>query len=347
MIPKIAFTALLILSSCIISDKKEQKSEIQILSEKISHNPADIDLLYSRVNYNKSINELESALFDLKEIIILDSLNAFHHNNIAAVYFELLKGNNPKPTLPALVQYHLEKSLRLNSKSKDALSLMGELLLAYNKNEDAIKSLNASLELDYNQEKTHMLMGYAFKQLKQNENAINCFRNAININPDFFEAHMQLGQIFHLLSDTTALIYYNNALKLKPADEMALYNKALFYQNLLQWNNALDAYAALHKVSPFNSDAHYNLGFIHMELGLYDIATNNFSDAIYSNSEFYEAYYSRGNCFETLGNIAQAESDYKRAISINQEYEYAIQALEILQKKIIINIISNEYTRKN
>ena len=114
---------------------------------------------------------------------------------------------------------------------------------------------------------------------------------------------------------------------------MVLYNKALFYQSMLDWNNALSAYAELHKVSPFHSSGHYNLGFIHMELELYDVATNNFSDAIYSNSEFYEAYYSRGNCFETLGNIEQAESDYKRAIEINPQYVYAIEALASLREK--------------
>jgi len=143
---------------------------------------------------------------------------------------------------------------------------------------------------------------------------------------------MQLGQIFHLLGDTTALVYYNNALNLSPSNEMVLYNKALFYQSMLDWNKALDAYAELHKVNKFHSSGHYNLGFIHMELGLYDVASNNFSDAIYSDSEFYEAYYSRGNCFETLGNIAQAESDYKRAIDINPEYIYAIEALESLRE---------------
>jgi tetratricopeptide (TPR) repeat protein len=332
MIRKIAFIALLILASCSSSEEKEQKSEIQILSEKITQNPTDIDLLYSRVNYNKSKNNLESALFDLKEIVRLDSLNAINHNNIAEVYFELSKDKNPNPKHPSLVKYHLEKSIKIDDKNKEALALMGELFLAYNKYEDAIKSFNASLKLEYNQEKSHMLMGYAFKQLKQTDNAINCFRNAVNINPDFFEAHMQLGHIFHLLGDTTALIYYNNALNLKPTDEMVLYNKALFYQSMLDWNNALDAYVVLHKVSPFHSSGHYNLGFIHMELGLYDVATNNFSDAIYSNSEFYEAYYSRGNCFETLGNIAQAESDYKRAIAINSQYTYAIEALESLRE---------------
>ena len=36
---------------------------------------------------------------------------------------------------------------------------------------------------------------------------------------------------------------------------------------------------------------------------------------------------------ETLENIKQAEIDYKRAIEINPEYTFAIEALEQLQLK--------------
>jgi len=68
-----------------------------------------------------------------------------------------------------------------------------------------------------------------------------------------------------------------------------------------------------------------------MELDLHDVAVNNFADAIYSNSVFYEAYYARGICFETLGNIAQAEVDYERSIEINPEYKYAVDALNNLK----------------
>ena len=67
-----------------------------------------------------------------------------------------------------------------------------------------------------------------------------------------------------------------------------------------------------------------------LRLGLDNVATNNFSDAIYSDPDFFEAYYSRGICFEKLGNIAQAESDYKRSIELNPEYTYEIEALEEL-----------------
>ncbi len=332
MLRKLVFITLIFITACISDKEKEQKTEIQILSEKITENPTDITLLYDRVEYNKAKNNLESVLYDLKEIVRLDSLNTDNHLKIATIYFELSKGKNGNPKYPTLVKLHLEKSIKLDAKNAEAFSLMGELLLAYGKFEDAITSFNTSLKINYNQENSHMLMGYTFKQLNQTDNAINCFRNAVSVNPDFKEAHVQLGQIFHQLGDTMAIDYYNNALSITKDDELVLYNKALFYQDMLDWNNALDAYAELHKVNYTHSSAHYNLGFIHMELGLYDVAANNFSDAIYSNSEFFEAYYSRGICFETLGNIAQAESDYKRAIEINPEYKYAIEALETLQK---------------
>ena len=332
MLRKLVFLTLIFITACVSDKEKEQKTEIQILSEKIAENPTDITLLNDRVEYNKAKNNLESVLYDLKEIVRLDSLNTDNHLKIAAIYFELSKGKNGNPKYPSLVKHHLEKSINLDAKNAEAFSLMGELLLAYGKFEDAIKSFNTSLKINYNQENSHMLMGYTFKQLNQTDNAINCFRNAVSVNPDFKEAHVQLGQIFHQLGDTMAIEYYNNALSITKDDELVLYNKALFYQDMLDWNNALDAYAELHKVNYTHSSAHYNLGFIHMELGLYDVAANNFSDAIYSNSEFFEAYYSRGNCFETLGNISQAESDYKRAIEINPEYKYAIEALGTLQK---------------
>lgn len=331
---KVLYLVLLFVYACgVTEDKKEEKSEIVVLSEKITQDPLNTSLLLDRVNYNLSKNNLESALFDLKECVRIDSLNPKFHYLSADTYFNLSKLPNANAKYPGLVKYHLEKVIALSTDDFKAHALMGELLLAYAKYKEAIASFNTSLKIEYNQAKTHLLLGYTFKQLNQTKEAVNCFRNAVNVDPAYKEAFVQLGQIFHLEGDTTAVQYYNNALSIDPTDEIVLYNKALFYQSIKDWNNALDAYADLHKVNAFHSSGHYNIGFIHMELGLYDVASNNFSDAIYSNSELYEAYYSRGNCFETLGNIAQAEVDYKRAIEINPNYTYAVEALESLREK--------------
>ena len=314
-------------------EKKEIKSEISLLSESIQKDPTNINLLLGRATYNKKHNNIESALFDLNQCVKLDSLNHSFHFLVAENYFELSKRPNANGKYPSLVKHHLTKAIQLNENNEKYQALFGELMLAYAKYKEAIDYFNISLKIEYNQAKTHMLMGYAFKQLEQDDNAINCFRNSVNVDPEFKEAFVQLGQMFHMKGDTTAVLYYDNALKLDPSDKMTLYNKALFYQSISNWNAALEAYADLHKVDPFHSSGHYNIGFIHMELGLYDVGANNFSDAIYGNSEFFEAYYSRGNCFETLGNIAQAESDYKRAIEINPDYTFAIEALKGLEEK--------------
>ena len=319
--------------SCNSFYENTNKSEIQILTESIASSPNDISLLLERVDYNKSQDQLESALYDLKQIVTLDSLNSNYQYLIAEAYFESSKKPNASREFPLFAKDHLNNSIRLDRNNYKAHALLGELMLVYGKYKEAIFSLNSSLKIKYNQEKTHMLLGYVFKQVNQYDKAINCFRNSINVNPDFKESYAQLGQIFHILDDTLAIEYYNNALELDPDDHLILYNKALFYQSRLEWNRALDAYADLHNKSPFHSSGHYNLGFIHMELGLFDVAANNFSDAIYSNSNFFEAYYSRGNCFETLGNIEQAQVDYTRAIEINPEYTFAIDALKSLIEK--------------
>ena len=310
-----------------------QNNKIDYLSLFLSSNYISVDSLYKTINYLISINDLSATIKYAEDIIKLEPKKSKSYLNLANIYFELSKKRNANPTFPSLVKQNLEKSIELDNQNFIAYSLMGELLLASGDYQESVNFLTKSLQINYNQENTHLLLGYTFKQLKEYPKAIDCFRNSLLINPSFFEANMQLGQIYHLLKDKNAILYYDNAIKLDSKNELVLYNKALFYQDMQEWNNALSAYAVLHEVNKFHSDSHYNLGFIHMELELYDIAANNFSDAIYSNSSFYQAYYARGICFETLGNIKQAESDYKRAIQLNPDYYYAIDALSLLQQK--------------
>ena len=325
-------------------ENKNKQSEIVLLSKQISKEPKNIKLLLDRVDYNLSKNNYESAIYDLKQCVLLDSLNTDIRFKLGKSYFNLSKKSQKIEHINSSI-LHLEKAVQIDKKNYLSLSLLGEIFLAFRGIDEKkfIQSLsyfNKSLEINYNQEKTHLLMGYAYKYLQNIDMAIKFFSNAININPKFKEAYIEIAHTYHLQKDTLAISYYNNALSLDSFDVQLLYNKAIFYQEIMDWNNALISYSELHKVDPFHADGHYNLGFIHMELQLFDIATNNFSDAIYSNSSYYQAYYSRGICFETLGNIAQAESDYNRAIEINPSYDFAIKALKKLKN-------NNEYTRTN
>jgi len=316
------------------NDNNEIKSEIQIISEKIENDPNNLELRLERVNYYKNRKQYDAALFNIKECLRIDSSNATVNYIASELYFQISKSNHNKVNFPNLALFYSDKAINLNNQFTSAYLIKGEILLALGEYMESISILNSALEIDFNLEKAHLLMGYCFKKLNDEKNAINCFNNSIIVNPEFLRGYEELGVLYHHKKDTLAITYYNNALKIDSLRINILYNKALFYHNVSKnYNLALEAYAKLHEVDPFHANAHYNLGHIHMELDLFDVAVNNFSDAIYSNSEFYQSYYSRGVCFEAIGNILQAETDYSRAIEINPNYSFAIDALKKLKEQ--------------
>ena len=315
------------------------------ISEKISLEPNNVKLLNERIMSNYSKGKLEACLFDLEHCIKIDSLNAKNYYLASKIFFEISKENHTKNDYPNLALEYINKSIKISQNDAKAFALRGEILLAFGKYKDAIEMFNKSLKLDYNQSNVHLLLGYCFKNLNNIENSIICFYNSIDVDPQNVESYIQLGQVYHKKLDTLAIKYYNSALRLDSKNINTLYNKALFYQHIKDYNKAIEGYNQLFKYDPFNMSGHYNLGFIHMELEVYDVAANNFSDAIYSYSNFHEAYYSRGICFENLGNIAQAEVDYKRALEIKPDYTYAKEAYDQLLTKN--NKLNYEYSGKN
>ena len=61
---KIAFFSVLLLCACSgDNENNTEKSEIVLISEAIQNDPTNTILLLDRANYNKDLNNLESALF--------------------------------------------------------------------------------------------------------------------------------------------------------------------------------------------------------------------------------------------------------------------------------------------
>ena len=154
----IAFCLVFLICSCTISDEKSSESGIIVLSKAIEKDPNNIDLLLERALYNKQRSNFQSALFDLKKCIVLDSLESKYYFGVADIYFELSKLPNADPKYPELAKHHLEQALIIDNEDYRSHALLGELLLAYAKYSDAFRHLNTSLEIEYNQVKTHLLL---------------------------------------------------------------------------------------------------------------------------------------------------------------------------------------------
>jgi tetratricopeptide (TPR) repeat protein len=113
---------------------------------------------------------------------------------------------------------------------------------------------------------------------------------------------------------------------------MIQYKLGLFYQNRAQWNDAIEAYFKAVELDPNNQYAHFNLGYIHTELDLFELARDHFTNAIRANDRYEQAYYGRAYALESLGQLDRAKLDYETALNINYEYEPAKEGLGRVSK---------------
>ena len=191
------FFLFLILFSCKNSNVEDSisRSQIEILSEKVNKNPSKILPLINRAKYNLEKEKFESALFDLKQCLQIDSLHSESNYLASLCYFEISKYDRTKQEYGKYALNCVKNSLIRDINNYKSLALYGEINIAYAKYNDAIDLFNRSLKQNYNQHKIHHLMGYAFKKNNQLENALNCYQNSININPDYIEPYIEIALV--------------------------------------------------------------------------------------------------------------------------------------------------------
>ena len=146
---------------------------------------------------------------------------------------------------------------------------------------------------------------------------MSSMQTVIELEPENFDAYIELGNLFEEKHNKLAFQYYDAALRIKPTDIFALYDRSNAYQEMGDYNKAIEGYYDILKIDSNYADAHYNLGYIHLvTLKVYDQAIKHFTDAIRSKPDYFEAWYNRGLCYENLGNIAAARENYEQALKL-------------------------------
>ena len=211
-----------------------------------------------------------------------------------------------------------------------SLLLRGELHYLYRKHEESLKDLNNVLKVDPYEEKAYYFKGLNFKELGDFKKAISQFQTTVEQESFSCDAYEQLAFIYAYLGNPLAELYFDNALAVDSSNVQMWYNKGMYLQRLERYADAEKCYKAMLRRDNFNQYANYNLGYLNWLKQEYEMAANYFSDAIYTNSEYAEAYYARGLCFKELGNIPQARVDFQSAIRLDETNTEAKKELNSL-----------------
>ena len=163
---------------------------------------------------------------------------------------------------------------------------------------------------------------------------------------------LELGNLMVAAKEYEAAIAsYDQALKIKPDDQEAWYNRGYALGNLERLEAAITSYDQALKIKPDKYEAWNNRGYVLRNLGRLEEAITSYDQALKIQPDYYQAWYNRGYVLGNLGRLEEAITSYDQALKIkpddtttfyNKACCYALQgnveqAIENLQQAINLN----------
>jgi len=305
--------------------------ELKFLNKQIETHQNQADLYYQRALIWENLQEWSSAIDDLNRAAGLDTSADYIALRLASIY---MSASDKKLKLPDS-RKAIETLKEFINHQSDNLKVKKELARIYTYVEqypDADRLLIDVIKQAPRDAEAYFLRGNNFQLLGDTVQAINAYQTSVEINPENFTAQYELGLLFDGLGKDIALDYFNNALRLDPENEDALYAHALFLQNHGRYKEAIAAYREMVILNPQNDDASYNLGYIYFVLDSLDLAYKNFDRVTKLVPDDADAYYMRGHTEELRGNIDKARIDYIQTLNLKPDHELAREALKRIGK---------------
>ncbi len=291
------------------------------LNEAIEKEPTNAELFHKRAQYHLQQRNFDAGFEDMKRVMTIDSSKASYFITLSDLYFVTNQTANSKATL--------EKCISLDDKNVDAMLKLAELYFYVKKYDDCFKYINMALKIDKYNPKAYFMKGMNYKEIKDTAKAISSMQTAVEQDPSFYNAYMQLGILNAAQKNPIAVEYYKNALRVQPKSTEIWYAIGKYYQDVENWDKAMEAYNVLLQIDPKNKNANYNMGGINL-VGKkdYKTALKYFTTALSSDPAYVDAYYARGVCYQTMGDKKNAVVDFNACLTINPMHEQAKKALE-------------------
>ncbi len=325
-------SALFIFSSCKEDPKKPLRQEdlpihqdtsvtvnqIKIASDSlnnfIAENPRNIEALIARSNLYLENKNLKYAYADAAAAMEIDSLNADVLLTWGNVNYVINKTRISKTAW--------EKCIKIDAKSIDCRLKLAELYNIVQDFRKSLKLVNEVLDIDPNQPIALFIKGINVRDINgDTASSMQYFQRAIDLDNNYIAALDMMGVMLSAQKDPLALAYFNRILEINPNSHSTYYNMGMYYLSIEDWNNAIKAFTNCTQLQPKDIESYFNLGYIHLQLNINDVARDYFTQALKIQPINHRALYGRAYAYERLGDIINAEKDYKEALSYNPQHE--------------------------
>ncbi len=330
----VAFLLLFTVSSCGNKQKSGKTNfsksltvndSIELLTGEIKQDSADASLWKKRAGLFLKNGNIDAAFRDLNKALEINRNDPELFILLSDIYFTL---GDEKASISSI-----KKAIDLNPNNPDYYLKMAKFKLLMQKYETALAFADKVLTMDPENAQAFYIKAVSNLEQKDTANALKMMMVAANTDTSFFAANLNVAVLLDEKNDSTAVIYYKKALRNKPANLIAEYSLALFYQELGQYKKALQTYKNLVSKHPEHAQSYYNQGYIYLtEFLNYPKALEMFNKAIEANPNYTEAVYNLGRTYEAMGDTIKAMEKYRQALKLTTNYPLAIEGLNRLEE---------------
>jgi len=300
-------------------------STLSAINRRIAADPNNFQNYLDRAKYFSEIDNYTEAFRDINRALETDSTQG-------AIY--VLKGQLHWLLQDVRSAYDTyKKCLSIQPDEIECLLKKSEIDITLGNFTVAMDHINNVLRQNDLLAQPYYLKGRLYKEKGDTTLSASSYQTAIELDPNFYDAYIEIGLLYAARKHDLAREYYSAAIEVKPRSIEAWYNKAMFLQETgfrqaARYDEAHSCYNSILEIDSLFAPAWFNKGFIELEYrGNYAEAANEFTKATQLNPTYYQAFYNRGLCNESLGKKVEAEQDYRKALALKPDYTEAAIAL--------------------
>lgn len=306
---------------------RSANSPTDSLDALIAQEPNNLEALTERGRLRLQRNNVNGALLDFQRVAENDSMYApmlLHLGELRMLRNQSRAARNA-----------WTNCAKADPEAIDCRINLAKLHASIQNYEPALKYLNELIEIDEFYAPAYLYKGIVIRDSKKDTTlAIQYFQKATELDQDYAEALDLMGVSLASMGDTLAQYYYKRLLELQPNNADVWYKLGIHYMNIDEINRAIEAYTKATTINPKHADAYYNLGYIFtVMVPDYREALTYYSKSLKAKPENnYKAHYGRGYAFEMLGDVINAEKEYRKTLALLPIHKPAKDGLDRINR---------------
>ncbi|HEV8141032.1 MAG TPA: tetratricopeptide repeat protein, partial [Pyrinomonadaceae bacterium] len=295
----------------LLKDKRFQEAVLEFRSAlQIDDKLADAH--WGLANAYEGLQRYQEAFDEMRETAALDPNNFDVRLKLGNYY---LVGAKQSPAALGEAEGLAKQILEKDPNHIEAHILMGSVLFAQDKKQEALAELNRAVELNPQRVESYLSLARFYVQTNDIAGAEVIYQRAISVNSGSATAHYEYGKFLvgaQRLNEAEA--EFQRAVQAEPQNREAQFILASFYLVNKQFDKAEAAYKSLAELDKNKPEGRSVLGDFYSSVGRLDEAIAIYKEVLTNSPEYTQARYRLAEIMLNRGDLAGAKNEVETVL---------------------------------